>query len=217
MPLRADHTIAALAVALGGPPALVLLSKAWFGDAPSLGIAVALQVVYCGLAAFVIWIVLTKEKLPLTSIGLRRPRWSTFVMALALWIVSLNLLPWALRPLRDAVAASPNEGLPSLLALPQWFRLILAITGGIVEEVLYRGYAIERLTTLTGRRWLGAMIAAAAFGLAHAPYWGLRYALVADLPFGIVATLFYVWRRDLVANILAHDAGLIVGVLSLPH
>jgi membrane protease YdiL (CAAX protease family) len=56
---------------------------------------------------------------------------------------------------------------------------------------------------------------ALAFGLAHVPAWGLGVALGADLPFGIVMTLFYLWRRDLLANILAHSAGLVVGLLTV--
>jgi len=55
------------------------------------------------------------------------------------------------------------------------------VTGGIVEDTLYRGYAIERLATITRRRWLGATISVVAFGLAHIPAWGIGFALGADL------------------------------------
>jgi membrane protease YdiL (CAAX protease family) len=70
--------------------------------------------------------------------------------------------------------------------------------------------AIERLATVTGRRWLGASIAAVAFGLAHVPAWGIGPSLAADLPFGIVMTVAYLWRRDLIANAVAHSAALVV-------
>jgi membrane protease YdiL (CAAX protease family) len=91
---------------------------------------------------------------------------------------------------------------------------VVGVTGGAIEETLYRGYAIERLATITGRRWLGGAISAVAFGLAHVPGWGIGFALAADLPFGIVMTLFYLWRRDLVANILAHSTVLVVSLLT---
>jgi membrane protease YdiL (CAAX protease family) len=84
-----------------------------------------------------------------------------------------------------------------------------------MEELLYRGYAIERLSMLTGTRWLAAAISIAAFGLAHIPAWGTGFALAADLPFGIVMTLFYLWRRDLLANILAHSTGLVITLLTV--
>ena len=38
---------------------------------------------------------------------------------------------------------------------------------------------------VTGRLPLGALLAAAAFGLAHTPFWGLGPALAASLPFGV--------------------------------
>src|SRR4051812_12511065 len=93
-------TVIALAVGLSGPPALVALTRLAFHAAPPLGVSIALQAVYCSIAGFVIWTILRKERLPLASIGLRAPRWSTLAGGAALWLVSLLLLPLALRPLR---------------------------------------------------------------------------------------------------------------------
>jgi membrane protease YdiL (CAAX protease family) len=44
----------------------------------------------------------------------------------------------------------------------------------------------------------------------------LRFALAADLPFGVVMTLFYVWRRDLAASAIAHGSGLVIVLSSMP-
>ena len=94
--------------------------------------------------------------------------------------------------------------------------MFLAVTRGAVEETLYRGYAIERLSAMIGRRWFGALAATIAFGLAHVPNWGVRFSRAADLPFGVVTTLFYLWRRDLAANAIAHSTALVVSLVSLP-
>ena len=212
---RQMRTVIALVVALSGPAVLVWGAKRLFGDAPTFGISIALQLLYFGIAGFVLWIVLRKERLPLASIGLRRPRWSTLLIAGLLWLISLQLLPLLTGPLLDAGGTATPEGLSRLASFPIWFRVVQALTGGAIEEILYRGYAIERLTTITGRPWLAAVIAAIGFGIAHVPSWGIRYAVIADLPFGIVATLCYLWRRDLLANILAHDVGLLVALLSI--
>ncbi|MFL5561071.1 MAG: CPBP family intramembrane glutamic endopeptidase [Gemmatimonadaceae bacterium] len=193
----------------------MLAAKQTVGDAPALGVSIVLQLLYCGLAGFVLWTVVRKERLPLASIGLRRPRWSTLLVAGLLWLVSLHLLPFLTVPLRDAAGTAVPAGLHRLASLPIWFRVVQALTGGVIEEILYRGYAIERLTTITGRPWFAGMVAAIGFGLAHVPSWGVRYALIADLPFGVVATLCYLWRRDLLANMLAHDFGLLLSVLSV--
>jgi uncharacterized protein len=112
---------------------------------------------------------------------------------------------------REGAAA----GTAALTALPLWFRIIVGATGGIVEETLYRGYAVERLARLTGRRWLGASLATLAFGAAHIPAWGVGFAAVADLQAGVVLVLFYLWRRALVANMLAHSTALIVAMFTI--
>src|ERR1700728_2877473 len=81
--------------------------------------------------------------------------------------------------------------------------LILALRAGAIEELFYRGIAIEQLTLLTGRRWLGAVIAAALFIFAHALIfdWPQLIPIAAAT---LVLTLLYLWRGDLWANILAH-------------
>ena len=93
------------------------------------------------------------------------------------------------------------------------------IVGGITEELLYRGYAVERIATLRGSYWLGDLISVLVYGLAHVPMWGWGPALTTILSGGIL-TLFFVWRGDLVANIIAHVvtdlAGIVLASLSLP-
>jgi membrane protease YdiL (CAAX protease family) len=205
----------ALIVALAGPPVLVLASRRVSGDTPPLSIEVAFQILYCGMAAFVLWVLMTRERLPLASIGIRRPSWSTLAWAAGL-LAAVQLLPFVTRPLVQVLGTRGlNAGLSQLAAVPLWFRLVLAITGGIIEETLYRGYAIERMAALTNRRWLAGVISATVFGVAHIPYWGVGFAVAADLPFGILMTAFYLWRRDLVANMLAHSGALVLAMVTV--
>ena len=208
-------TVVGLVVALGGPAALAAISPRVVGDSPNLGPQILLQSVFCGLAVFVVVLVLRYERLPLRSIGLRRPDRATVVTALLLFLVGFILLPLVIAPLVKVWGQQgADEGIAGLAALPGWFRVVLGVTGGVVEETLYRGYAVERLATIAGRRWLGATLATIAFGAAHIPAWGLGFALVADLPAGVILVLFYLWRRDLVANMLAHSTGLIVAMFT---
>ena len=72
----------------------------------------------------------------------------------------------------------------------------------IAEEVLYRGYAIERIEALTGSRWMAALIALGAFAAFHYRQ-GLAGIVIAFL-LGAILTGFYLWKRNLVANIFAH-------------
>src|SRR6185436_2413649 len=73
-------------------------------------------------------------------------------------------------------------------------------TGLIVAWVL--GYAFTRLEEIVGTR-LGGAISIVAAALLHFPHWGWG-PVAAFLFTGIIATTFFVWRRDLLANITAH-------------
>ena len=84
----------------------------------------------------------------------------------------------------------------------------------MIEETLFRGLAIEQLTTLTGHRLLAAAIALMAFILVHMR----RFDLAQLVPIGLVSivlTGLYLWRRDLAANIIAHAVLDGVGLVTL--
>jgi len=203
-------TLAGVGLAVAGPPALAAVSPEVTGGTANLVLQVLLHLVFCGVAGLVLFIMLRHERLSLSSVGLRRPDWSTLLTAGLLCVSGLLLQALVIDPLvalwgREGV----DEGIRQLVALPIWFRLVVGATSGAVEEFLYRGYATERLGALTGSRGVGAGLATLGFALAHVPAWGLGFALTADLPFGIVMTAFYLWRRDLLANMLAHSAGLV--------
>ena len=188
-----------------------------FGPSPRLGVQVALQAVLCAIAVAVVLLARYGERLPMRSIGCRRPSWLSALAATVVVLIVVYGLPLLTAPLMAALHLGGFEpGLEVIASQPTWWRVCVALSSGAVEELLYRGYAVERLATLTGRLSWGAALAALAFGLAHVPFWGLGPALAADLPFGIVMVALYSWRRDLGANAAAHVALLLVGLLSVP-
>jgi membrane protease YdiL (CAAX protease family) len=85
------------------------------------------------------------------------------------------------------------------------------IRSGIIEELFFRGYAIERLESI-GCGWvLSTAIPLAMFAATH---WtgGIENVILA-LAVGAVLTLFYVWRRDLVANMIGHGLSDLIGLV----
>jgi uncharacterized protein len=209
-------TIAVLLLAMAGPPALVAVSQRAFGESPALATQLLLHLLFCAIAVAVVLVVTRVERLPLASIGLQRPRWPTVVSGLLLGLGTLWLLPLVTQPLvRAAQGARVDAEMRTLMLWPAWFRVFVGATSGFVEETIYRGYAVERLATLTESRWVGGLLAVLGFALAHAPAWGIGYALAADLPFGIVMTVFYLWRRDLLANGIAHSTALVIMLVNL--
>ncbi len=99
------------------------------------------------------------------------------------------------------------------------YALCLAVRAGVIEEIFFRGLAIEQLTLLTGSRWLAAFVATGVFVLVHALHFDW-VQLVPIAAVSIVLAALYLWRHDLWANILAHitidGAGLVTLALQTP-
>ena len=75
---------------------------------------------------------------------------------------------------------------------------------GVVEELFYRGYAIERLQAMGLNRYLAAAIPLIVFALGH--WTGGAANIPIALALGGILAAFYLWRRDLIANMIGHFA-----------
>lgn len=150
-------------------------------------------------------IVVGPERQPLSSIGLRPFRWRSigFGLAAAAAVIAALLAVSAF----DSTTAQADvaRGVGTLAAWPLWLKILAVVTAGAVEETLYRGYAITRLSQLTGSRIVAAGISLVAFTLAHLPYWGAGAAAVV-LAGGLALTLLFLWKRDLLLVAVAHTA-----------
>jgi membrane protease YdiL (CAAX protease family) len=157
------------------------------------------------LTLIVLAIVLFAERRRLTSIGLGIPTWPAIRTGI-LMTVLLLVLAMGAGAIVQAAGGLPRNGgdqVSLVMGLPIWLQLFAAVSAGFTEEILFRGYAIERMTELTGSRWLGAIIPIIVFGAIHAPFWGIGHAIVAGMS-GFWLTLIYLWRRNLWTNITAH-------------
>jgi membrane protease YdiL (CAAX protease family) len=155
--------------------------------------------------ALIVWVVRVESR-PLASIGLVWPTWrslawgtaAAFAIVAGLAVISAILLP-----------QSPMAGIAHV---PKWLSVLIVIRAAVFEELCYRGFAIERLGEVTGSRRLAAVLSLAAFTLVHLYGWD-RSHLTLVLFAGFVLTVLYMWRRDLVANVVAHFLTDITGVL----
>jgi uncharacterized protein len=86
--------------------------------------------------------------------------------------------------------------------LPLWLITAIVFRAGVVEELFYRGYAIERLQMIGLGRFWSVAIPLVIFSLGH---WsgGAANILIAFTA-GLILTGFYLWRRDLAANMIGH-------------
>ncbi len=79
----------------------------------------------------------------------------------------------------------------------------MVLRAAVVEEILFRGYLIEKVRQLTGSWALAVIVSIAAFTYAHLAFWGAVHLIPVAMA-GTVFALLYVWRRDLPSNMLAH-------------
>src|SRR5262245_46302620 len=96
-------TIVAIVAALAGPPLFVIVPDRFLREPRTLSVQVSLEILYWGLLAVVLWVVLAKERRPLQSIGLRPPRFSTFAFALLFWVSGMFVLPLITTPFVNAI------------------------------------------------------------------------------------------------------------------
>jgi membrane protease YdiL (CAAX protease family) len=174
------------------------------------------EVLWWLAVAVVLAYVTLVERRPLSSIGFRGfGLRSTLIAILAgillvAGITTIYLLVFPLLHLRMNIAEMNR-----LLAMPFWYRFALVTRAAVAEEVLFRGYATERLEELTGSRLLAGGVSWAAFTIAHLSAWGWAQLIVAGFG-GVVLTILYLWRRNVWVNMIAHWIGDGAGFL-LPH
>ncbi len=157
------------------------------------------EISYFALAGGLLLYVRRVEGRPLRSIGLGTSRWwksllwglATFVVCMAVALVLVRLTHY------DGGAAGK-----AFERLPVGLVSLVVLRAGIVEELCYRGYAMERLRERTGSRWIAFVLPLGLFAVAH---WTGGWAnIVIALALGGILAGFYLLRRDLVANMFGH-------------
>lgn len=179
----------------------------WIDEFADTAHLLAYEIVWWSAVAAVLLYVSKVERRPLASIGLRRPTFRDTSLGLAAGVVvtvALGLLYLAVLPalhLQDHVAGTDNARL--LAATPLWWRLISTVRAGVAEEIMFRGYAMERIEALSGSRTAAVLVSCAVFTLAHVGVWGWSHVIVVATG-GLAFSALYLWRRNLWVNMVAH-------------
>src|SRR5215471_10675078 len=205
----------------GQEPAAAVSPYTWIGIAIALfGLIIARQAVFYFYSNFTIraalwrealdwFFVLTLfvvirrgERLRLDSVGFGRSRWRKSLV----WGVVLTVALIIAGTVADVIAILShyhlNEFAHQFTRLPIWLLALTCVRGGVAEELFYRGYAIERLNAVGLSRFWAAAIPVLIFSLGH---WNTGWPNVVNaFLLGSVLSLFYIWRRDLVANMIGH-------------
>jgi membrane protease YdiL (CAAX protease family) len=181
--------------------AMVVIRQVFVFYVPEITLASAvLKEALIWMSAVVLLVIIRRgEHLPLRSIGLGTARWwKSILWGFVIAIVSTAVVGG----LAYLTGYGHGPGSAAFEKLPLWLITLIVFRAGVVEELFYRGYAIERLRMIgLGRLW-SVTIPLVIFSLGH---WsgGAANILIA-LAAGLTLTGFYLWRRDLVANMIGH-------------
>jgi membrane protease YdiL (CAAX protease family) len=158
------------------------------------------------------------ERQPLTSIGVRKLKLWDVTLAILAGLIAffgIGLVYSLLLPALHVKTSTGTATASGIIALPIWLRLAIVIRAAVVEEVIWRGYGLERLSSLTGSRPFAAFLTLAGFTYAHLAGWGAAHLIAAGFA-GLIITLFYLWRRNLVAAMIAHGVTDALALVVLP-
>lgn len=202
--------VGGLLLALGG---ISLPFGAWLDAFAGPGHLIVDELIYWGLVAALLLYVAKVEQRPLASVGFRRPGWKEWPLALLTGVLIIACLALIYEVIFPALHWSESQPLAQVLKIPFWLNCLIVVRAAVSEELLFRGYAVERLQELTGSRFAAGALSCTVFTLDHVSYWGWSHVLVAGVA-GAILTVFYLWRRNVWASMLAHfivDATLLLG------
>src|SRR5262245_63962352 len=147
---------------LGAIAVLALLQlpwPSWLFPSESLSTQALRELVFWLMTVLLLAYVLLVERRPLRSIGLVRPTWRSLAWGVGGAVVTVAGAAFfylVIVPVLGLSAAEKQMG--EVMALPLWFLLGLVTRAAVFEELCYRGFAIERIAELSGRRWLAALV-----------------------------------------------------------
>jgi CAAX protease family protein len=179
------------------------------------------------LAFFVLWGIRRNGVSLRQLLGKTRPgldQWlEDFGLALAFWLLSLVVLGILAVGLKLAHAGSPQKAALALApaTIPEvaaW--VVLSITAGICEELIFRGYLQQQFAALGNSAPTGILASAVLFGFAHG-YEGISGVVLITV-YGAMFSVLALKRGALRTCMMAHAfhdaiAGIALAVLRSTH
>jgi len=207
-------TYVGLALSLGWP--LLILPFRKHGTTLTPSRARAAMTFQWGVTLILLWILWFWEGQSLASIGIRPITVQDVLWGVSGFFLGVPVFPLSARVIRSMGLGTVGGGITRLARLPIHIRIAMVFTAAITEEILFRGYPIERLASLTGHLWLGAAVAYGVFVLVHLPWWGAGGTIQIGL-WSVVITALYVTTRSLSACMLMHVLNDAYAFLVLPR
>jgi len=196
------YTIFGLILAFLGGSVAVIIFRSIAPDPLTNSFVIIRELTLFLLACILILIVVRGEKHDIESIGLHGKHWGksilwSFVLMIILIVVVLGCLG-----LFKLVGISYGGGDNKYENISLWVMTLVMLRAGVVEEIFYRGFAMERLSKMSGHWAVYLLIPSLIFAIAHFSQ-GIGGIIIAFAS-GLVMSISYWKKRDLKMNILAH-------------
>jgi len=165
------------------------------------------------LLVMILWIYFV-EKRTIASIGWKKLTIKSIFVAIGLGLVLFIVFGIATTVIQ-AIGLELNQEVAEMISgksIPVLFLLVLR--AAVVEEVLYRGYAFERINELTKSKWIAALVPVIIFMLAHLS-WGVGHLVFVFFAGGLFM-LVYISKRNLGLVMIAHFVTDVIAMLVLP-
>lgn len=184
-------------------PLTRLIFKAIYGEPLDEVPFILRETINLGTVALLFWLIMRKENLPLSSIGIGGKTWKET----ALW--SLIIFGLTLGAMLLALLLVQALGLPfgestAFDKLSAFSITLVCLRAGIAEEVFARGYQLERWNAFFQNKWVASAVSLIPFALLH--YTQGWAGIIISFAAGAALTCAYWWKRNLPANMIAHFA-----------
>lgn len=175
----------------------------WVNEFAGTTHLIGYDLLWWGLAALILAYVRMVERRPLSSIGLKRPSAAQLLQSVGMGLLGVAGLALIYLLILPALHLTEAQQVNQLKTAPAWWLMLSVIRAAVVEELMFRGYALERLRELTGHLNLAALVTWAVFTVEHVGVWGWSHLIVAGFG-GLLLTGWYLKTRNLYAAMLMH-------------
>lgn len=172
-----------------------------FGEPLSEAPFIFKELINLGMVGVLIWIIQHKENLSLASIGLTKRPWKEvalwsfiiFCLTVAGMLLALGLVKYLNLPFGESKAFDK---------LSVFSIILVCLRAGILEEVFFRGYQLERWQAIFKNKWVASALSLIPFAFLH--YTQGWAGIIISFTAGAVLTATYWWKKNLQANMIAH-------------
>ncbi|MEN8172951.1 MAG: type II CAAX endopeptidase family protein [Chloroflexota bacterium] len=156
------------------------------------------------LVAVLLVIVRKGEKRTFSSIGFKSITGRDILLAIVIG-AALSLTVPLFTLLASQIFPSNGGDIHEVVSSTSWWMIFVSVlTAGITEEIIFRGYIIERINEITKKKWTAVLVSLIAFILPHTMSWNMTHVIAVVLPLGLILSGLYLWKRNLLFNMIIH-------------